>query len=302
MSITSGGFAGSSSGSGFPAQLAGDQGLLLLKQLISENYVPGVSGWAIFRDGDAEFNNLTIRGTFRGNDFEINSDGEFFYSGTAAPGNLIQSITSIAGIDGETNAYLAGNTTYANIGGTYFAVNMFQNALKYYSAATFAGPYTEIGALRASGPDLLIDIISPTGFLQLPTVNPGLNIPNMESGNFWNLDGWHPFTLVGGTVQGTDVNGVVYAPAYNLRPDGNLALRGVVVAGAGGLAAGTTWGTITNPDYLPSTNVPVALISNAARTTLAHVYVRPNGNLQFDAAIGAGSGMWIDCVLNIQGT
>lgn len=38
-------------------------GTTLVRSAInSPNYVPGVSGWAIFKDGSAEFNNVTVRG------------------------------------------------------------------------------------------------------------------------------------------------------------------------------------------------------------------------------------------------
>lgn len=40
--------------------VAGD--VLIREAIKSENYVPGVSGWAIFRNGDAEFNNIIARG------------------------------------------------------------------------------------------------------------------------------------------------------------------------------------------------------------------------------------------------
>ena len=67
-------------------------GIVLRRQAIqSPDYVPGVSGWTINQDGSAEFNNLTIRGTFMGTDYEINTSGAFFYSGTPAAGTLIAS-------------------------------------------------------------------------------------------------------------------------------------------------------------------------------------------------------------------
>lgn len=78
----------------------------------SPNFVHNTSGWTINIDGSAEFNNLTIRGTFNGTDFIINSAGAFFYSGTPALGNLIASITTAAGTDQFGNVYLAGNTSY----------------------------------------------------------------------------------------------------------------------------------------------------------------------------------------------
>lgn len=96
---------------------------LRIPAIQSPNYSPGVAGWIIKINGDAEFNNLTIRGEFVGNDFIINSDGIFLYSGTPAAGNLIGSWASAAGTDAFTNAYQAGLTIY----GASTAINLFDN-------------------------------------------------------------------------------------------------------------------------------------------------------------------------------
>lgn len=89
---------------------------LRIPAIQSPNYNPGVLGWIIKQNGDAEFNNLTIRGQFNGNDFIINSDGIFIYSGTPAAGNLIGSWTAASGTDAFGNAYQAGLTLYSSQG------------------------------------------------------------------------------------------------------------------------------------------------------------------------------------------
>lgn len=358
--MTTGAFSGSA---GFDTQPAfGAGGVATLPIYHSANYVKGISGWAIYKNGNVEFNSGVFRGSvtagefigtdfiinpsgeffysgtpangnlivsiasasgtdsfgnaypagfstsvgvFAGTDFVINTNGAFFYSGTPASGNLIQSLTHTAGTDTFGNAYLAGTSTYTDIGGTFFAINMFGIELSFYTAATTAGPYsrlagvrfTEIGsngvlALDATGE---IDITAPVN-----TTDQGT--PNMVFPSIWQVDTWHTMTLVGGTTAGTDINGTAYPPSYTMGPDGNTRLRGVLVAGGAGLAAATTFAQILNPDYLPQTNIPVALISNQGRTNFAHVYIRPNGNVQFDSAIPAGGVMYIDCVLNTLGT
>src|SRR5512144_693762 len=78
----------------------------------SPNFVTGSTGWNIAADGSAEFNDLTIRGTFFGTDFEVNAAGAFFYSGTPALGNLVVSVTSSAGTDEFGNVYDQGVTVY----------------------------------------------------------------------------------------------------------------------------------------------------------------------------------------------
>lgn len=89
-------------------------GIALRKPAVrSPNFVAGSTGWTINIDGSAEFNNLTLRGTFFGTDYIINASGAFFYSGTPALGNLTESIAPAAGTDSFGNAYVAGVASYA---------------------------------------------------------------------------------------------------------------------------------------------------------------------------------------------
>ena len=97
---------------GFTHDIAGGGGNLIVTSLQSPNYAPGSAGWQVRKDGSAEFNNLTIRGTFNGTDFIINATGTFFYSGAPAAGNLIASIASAAGTDVFGNVYNAGVQSY----------------------------------------------------------------------------------------------------------------------------------------------------------------------------------------------
>lgn len=81
---------------------------LRLPAVRSPNYVEGSNGWTINQDGSAEFNNLEIRGTFLGTDFEMNSEGIFFYSGVPALGNLLLALAPASGFDSLGNAYAQG--------------------------------------------------------------------------------------------------------------------------------------------------------------------------------------------------
>lgn len=56
-------------------------GVILRRPAIaSPGYVAGTSGWSVNSDGSAEFNNLTIRGTFNGPQFILDSAGLFLYA------------------------------------------------------------------------------------------------------------------------------------------------------------------------------------------------------------------------------
>ena len=48
----------------FSNPIVGGQGTLIRNAIQSPDYVPGVSGWAIKKDGSAEFNDATVRGVF----------------------------------------------------------------------------------------------------------------------------------------------------------------------------------------------------------------------------------------------
>jgi hypothetical protein len=89
---------------------------LIRPAIRSPNYTPGVAGWSINRDGTAELNNLTLRGTFVGNDWILNDKGLFFYSGTPALGNMSGSWAQAAGTDAFGNAYPAGLEIYSALG------------------------------------------------------------------------------------------------------------------------------------------------------------------------------------------
>ncbi len=106
--------------SGFGNPIVGGTALRI-PAIQSPNYSPGVAGWIIKIDGSAEFNNLTVRGEFRGANFIINNSGIFLYSGTPALGNLIGSWASADGTDQYGNGYIAGLTTY----GTSSTINLF---------------------------------------------------------------------------------------------------------------------------------------------------------------------------------
>lgn len=70
----------------------------------SANYVPGSAGWMIGRDGTAEFNGATFRGTV----VVQSNEAILIYSGAPAAGNLVMAIAPIAGTDAYGNTYAEG--------------------------------------------------------------------------------------------------------------------------------------------------------------------------------------------------
>lgn len=90
---------------GFNNPIIGGGGSLVYPAIHSPGFQAGITGWTINKDGSAEFDNLTIRGTFNGNDFIINAQGFFIYSGPPANGNLLLAMANAPGIDDFGNAY-----------------------------------------------------------------------------------------------------------------------------------------------------------------------------------------------------
>jgi hypothetical protein len=80
--------------------------VLVQPAIQSPNFVSGVSGWAIFENGSAQFNNITLTG----GSVIVSGGGQgiFVYSGIPAFGNLIVSMASAAGSDAYGNAYPEG--------------------------------------------------------------------------------------------------------------------------------------------------------------------------------------------------
>ena len=81
---------------GFANTVIGGAAALIRAAIKSPNYVAGSLGWSVNKDGSAEFNSLTVRGTFQGTDYVINPNGVFFYSPNEAAGNLAVAVAPVA--------------------------------------------------------------------------------------------------------------------------------------------------------------------------------------------------------------
>lgn len=92
----------------FDNPITGAAGALVINQIKSQNFDQlAQTGWAILKDGDAFFFNITASGSITANKMVVvgTSDGLFVYDGAAGPGNLVVAIVSAAGTDPYGNAY-----------------------------------------------------------------------------------------------------------------------------------------------------------------------------------------------------
>lgn len=96
--------------------------------------------------------------------------GVFVYSSSPpAFGTLVDSVAVQAGTDLSGNAYLGGTTSYAKVGGTFFASNVNGGVVNFWTAATAAGPWVSAGSVfvDATGDSIQVDnnfAIGPAGF------------------------------------------------------------------------------------------------------------------------------------------
>lgn len=187
-------------------------GALAIPSVFSPGFIAGVIGWIIRKDGSAEFNNLVIRGTFFGLDFEINVNGIFFYSGVPALGNLIISVARAAGADEFGNAYSQGIVVYAVAAGSGVQLTGSRVNLLGVGSATIG--FMEALAIPGVGSRPQFTISGPSNNDQVPQVllfgesQDGSALPQVRIQAFSLASGQGvPVDVqVNGTVHGTQPN------------------------------------------------------------------------------------------------
>lgn len=204
-------------------------GLLVYPSIYSQDYVPGVSGWIIRRDGTAEFNAL-------GGSFQINNSGIFFYVPSAGIGNLFASWANTGGVDQYGNQYNAGyfinqheawftgdnsDTVVINPDGATGPEILFAEAGNNFFAHILGFANTlRVEATNSSGADFLINMpFRATGGIQAVHTSAGAQPPFNVAGSYvaYLSASWTPVDVVcppsetiqvTTTIQGHNVNSV----------------------------------------------------------------------------------------------
>lgn len=286
------------------------QGNLIIPGVHSDNYVTGVSGWSINKDGSAEFNNVVIRnGT-------VVSGTNLYYSGTPAFGNLVGSISSAAGTDSFGNGYLAGFTVYdpginftqmhsgfilvGQIIGGVPDTSQASEIIISGSALDILGPTDTANGFPIRS---LIEVVSGTNGVLVPgstepfvrLVSNGSSVASMtltgavtKATSLGNPYAWQTPTYSTNWSGSTTFNGVTGEQTLRFRPDAedNVIVQGVFKAGA--VAP-------VNPVFmLPTAFIPkqraklVALRNNGGVVTAGMIDVTTAGNFNVSAAFGLG--------------
>lgn len=242
---------------------------LLTPAIQSPNFIHDVSGWQIAQNGNAEFNDIMLRGTFQGIDWVANSYGLFFYSGTPAAGNLL---FAIANADGNDAAWTsgAGNTYYQAVasygtGGAWAGLNFSEgtpgavfapssvtqmtNPPVVYSFADFAGAANEIIALvfqsafETPGGNSYIQLWSESADATIAAFGSiGITGTQVLAWNAMGItanrpitaDTWHNMALLNSWA----VLNANYYARYQLMPDNSVWIQGRIANGTA--TAGTS--------------------------------------------------------------
>lgn len=215
-------------------------GVTLIREAIqSQNFASGSAGWQIKADGNAEFNNVVIRGG------TVVGGTALYYNGTPALGNLIMSIAAAAGTDTYGNAYVAGVGVY----GTSDKVTVRNSAgdtavLRADAPSGIAdSPAPGLVLSRASGD------VTPASVTEFDdTFTRGVYVrtssPVDEESSLEGVD--YASMMLAGRFHGSDPQIILHAGDPADAPNGTIALNGTILDASGGIAAyGAPWTTFT---------------------------------------------------------
>jgi hypothetical protein len=235
-------------------------GVTLVRPAIrSPNFVSGVSGWSIDKDGSAEFNDVTIRGGIT-----IGGDS-FYYDGVPAAGNLIASIAANNGTDPFGNDYLAGFTVYDPSTGTYIRMSSDLAA-----RMSFQPPDT-VGADYA--PSLVKTTVGAGSRPGLELISPADNTKGFQSsidlfGSGPGAAAWDTSILM--SAERVDVSDDL--DVGDSLTAGNMEW-GTVQTAAPGAGGGTTSATVTFSKTFPA--VPRVMLQVSSTADPGTVTIRP---------------------------
>jgi hypothetical protein len=311
----------------FSNPITGGQGGLIRPSIKSPNFVHNVSGWTIDRNGNAEFNNGTFRGTitastFQGTDFTINSAGYFLYNGAPAAGNLAFSIAQASGTDAFGNVYVAGVTGYFADGRTAYKLSANQAGV-ITALADNANPQsvgffgnsmvTALGAdITANASVTALSTPDADGRLRISSATAGAIVYTMNHlqshGSFgaWVPDSatWQVFGVGGAPAYKADWSGAtsfhglggIQKLQARITAEDELRLYGLATAAAG---AGTTIATLAAGYFsATSTLFGECMIATAAGVESRAVFaIDTTGNILLPVAAVTGDVYGFNCTV-----
>ena len=203
----------------------------------------------------------------------------FVYSGPPALGNLIASITGVAGTDSFGNVYLAGVSSYAHIGATpSTAIRFAGGSINYFNwtGSSWGSPIATI----STGGTTVLSLSGATG-VSVPLVPFTATAGTLANPTNVLSDTWHQ--LAGGSlINGWALNGNV---DYTYNADDTFSINGRITNAAG--TAGNSQVTTMPAGYAPLNRTEFMPASDSNGT--AHsIQLDTSGHLQVNGAVAAG--------------
>lgn len=165
----------------------------------SNNYIPGMTGWIIRKDGSAEFQNVTVRGDIYANYGVLNNvtiNENCTVKGTVYAENIVGDVVSVgawgrilnSGVNDSKHRYFTGGLPYESVlvvtnPGLYTGSKPGSGG-KVYINVNGVEIYRGSGSSGTRYDSAIVVNIPPNG-----TVDMEFGITGAESGQFWGNDG-----------------------------------------------------------------------------------------------------------------
>lgn len=181
-------------------------GTTLIRPAIhSPDYVAGSQGWTINKDGTAEFNDVTVRGTLESNNYVAGVSGwKLDQSGTAD----INSLTARGTL--QSSNYVAGSTGWK--------VDTSGSAEFNNITVRSTGTATPISVGASTSNQVLISTNANVGLIKLPTNRPVESTPaRIQAGslNIGQANEAETLQLFGPTVTGANAQSSIFLNSQN---------------------------------------------------------------------------------------
>lgn len=288
----------------FSNPITGGQGTLVRPAIKSPDYVPGVSGWSINRDGTVEFNNGTFRGTITAAEIV----GAVFASSLTNPAIWINQDDAnsmrVYGADGTLLVEIGANV--GSLGSCVFYDQPNNRAVDIgveiqWNTAPSGGLFTPFVSLYPTANGLLFNTQLTSGI--------ALDVPHgawvrLEAGsdNFetWNVVGAASQPAYGTNFASASTAGNYQALQFRMDAEDNLHIEGSFHC----VNAITSALVFTLPsNYRPKVarNINVASDTSAAAVSTLGLLLQINSNgpvnLHASAATAVGQNFYVNAVI-----
>ena len=272
--------------------------IVLVNNIISSNnYVTGVSGWAINSNGTAEFANTSIRGTIAANSvstpgLDIDSNGNLTANSFTLYGNGAI-VTSSGKFSVDESGNLFSNS--ATISGTVTASSVSTPGLDIDSNGNLqANNFALYSNGQISTPGV---VISPTGSITANTF--ALYANGQITNGAFSVSSSGVLSATGATISGTVTASQVSTPGVDIDSAGNLTAPNFALYANGAIATSSgNFGVDTN-GVLSATGATISGNVTASGGTIGGYNI--NATSLYSATISLQSGVIVVNASNLSG-